>query len=210
MKNLQNFKNIIFDFGGVILNIDLSITYNALQKLNFINFEQTKIKIKQEKLFERQEIGLISNSEFYNFFNSEFINPVSEQTIEEAWNEMLLDYPEKNIQIIQNLKSSHRLFLLSNTNKIHYDFYIKKFKTQFGFELRSLFEQSYFSHEIGMRKPNKEIFEKVINENNLLPLETLFIDDIEENRITAQNIGIQTINTFTNEGLSEILKNNFI
>jgi putative hydrolase of the HAD superfamily len=200
----KDIKNIIFDFGGVILNIDMNRTTEAFKELKFTDFENASKKFRETRLFSRYEIGTVSDEDFRNEIISQFKNPVSFEVFDQAWNLTLLDFPKKNIDILKELSKTHRLFLLSNTNKIHYDSYIETFRNQFGFELRSLFEKSYFSHEIGMRKPNPEIFLKVLSENQLLPEETLFVDDFAENRKAAAELGIQITEISTNQGLASV------
>jgi putative hydrolase of the HAD superfamily len=204
MLNSKGIKNIILDFGGVVLNLDTDRTIRAFRELKYTNVDESTGKLKDSKLFTDYEIGIISDDEFRDDIISKCQIPVSFPVFDNAWNAMLLDYPKENIEIIQKLSKTYRVFLLSNTNKIHYDFYIIVFRRQFGFELRSLFEKSYFSHEIGMRKPKPDIFQKVLHENQLNAGECLFIDDLEENRKAASQFGIQTVNFNTNQGLNTI------
>lgn len=161
-------------------------------------------QFKTEKLFEKFEINEITEDEFRKKMNKEFVKSVSESKIDNAWNKLLLDFPEKNIKIIENLKTKYRLFLLSNTNIIHYKSYIADFRKKFSYEFNSLFESSYYSHEVGLRKPDKLFFRKVINDNNLKPDETLFIDDLQENCNAGKSIGIKTLRLKRNTGLNSI------
>ena len=203
---MKNIKNIIFDFGGVILNIDIQLTIKEFKKLNFKDFDKFALKTKQDNFFKNIETGKMTSDEFYKYINAELKQNIPEKTIKTAWNKLLLDYPPGNIKILSELKKKYRLFLLSNTNEIHYNKYIPDFKKQFGFELHSLFEKTYFSHQIGMRKPNENIFVKVLEENKLNPSETIFIDDLKENRIAAGNIGIISVEIKQNSGLSGLFK----
>ena len=206
MIKLYNIKNIIFDFGGVILNIKPELVYGSFKNLNFRNFKKSFQKYKETGFFEKFETGEITSEKFRRAVNNELKVFLHDRIIDEAWNNMLLNYPSENIEILQELRKTYRIFLLSNTNQIHYDYYIPAFKNKFGFELNDIFVKTYFSHKIGMRKPGKEIFLKVLNENSLSAKETLFIDDFHENRKTAVDIGLKTTEIKTNEGLSKIFK----
>ncbi len=106
---------------------------------------------------------------------------------------MLLDFPKERIELLQRLNKKYRLFLLSNTNEIHFHQYNNDLINQFGFDLNSLFEKAYYSFELGMRKPDTEIFEYALNDSILDPFETLFIDDLDKNIETARRLGMNTI-----------------
>ena len=139
------------------------------------------------------EKGLITPENFHKEINSQLINKVSSEKIDKAWSAMLLDFPKGRIELLQKLNKKYRLFLLSNTNQIHFHQYNKDLINQFGFGLNSLFEKAYYSFELGMRKPDTEIFEYALDDSNLDPFETLFIDDLDKNIETASRLGLNTI-----------------
>lgn len=190
---LHNYKNIIFDFGGVIININYQLTTKAFQKLGLENFDELFSKAKQSNLFDLYEKGSISSAEFRKRLNS-FLNlKLSDTEIDAAWNAMLLDLPQDRLDLLKKLKQTHRTFLLSNTNEIHIHTIWKTLKTEKGIDgMGDFFENVYLSYEMGMRKPDAEIFEKVLKENNLDPSETLFIDDSPQHIEGAKKLGIQT------------------
>lgn len=194
-KNLtmEEIKNIIFDLGNVIININGDKTVDAMKKLGFKDFQESYTLLRQSDLFNWLEKGLITPEKFHSELKIHFNNHISSVMIDEAWNAMLLDFPKKRIELIQKLKSKYRLFLLSNTNVIHYQKYNNDLINQYGFELSSLFEKAYYSFDLGMRKPDMEIFEYVIKDSNLKPLETLFVDDSAENIETANLLGLKTL-----------------
>ncbi len=124
---------------------------------------------------------------------------IDDDILDHTWNQIIGDYPPNRIELLKTIKPNYRLFLLSNTNQIHYNFYIQKFKNEFGFDFLSLFEETYWSFKIGCRKPDNEPYLHVLNENNLVPEETLFIDDSIQNIETAKNLGIKTV--YLDQGL---------
>lgn len=189
--NLAEYKNIIFDLGGVLLNIDYNLTTKAFSDMGVENFNELFSKANQTQLFDLYEKGKISSDEFRARVKTYLKNNNSNSDIDNAWNCMLLDFPKERFELLHKVKKSHRTFLLSNTNDIH----IKKFSEylihNFGMaDLTNYFEEIYLSYEVGMRKPDAEIFEMVLSKNKLLPEETLFIDDSPQHIEGAKKIGI--------------------
>jgi FMN phosphatase YigB (HAD superfamily) len=189
--NLNGIKNIVFDLGGVILDIDYNLTVKAFEDLGIPNFKEQYSKMSQSNLFDNIETGKISPDEFRNLIREVAKKTISDAEIDAAWNALILHLPQHRIEILKNLHVNYRLFLLSNTNKIHYDDYSEVIKRENGIEgLEPLFEKTYLSHEMGLRKPDPEIFQVVLNENNLVPKETLFIDDSPQHIASAKTLGI--------------------
>tara|TARA_R110002124_G_scaffold280443_1_gene453700 strand:- start:150 stop:761 length:612 start_codon:yes stop_codon:yes gene_type:complete len=182
-------KNIIFDFGDIFINLHKEATFIELTKLGV-----DKISEEMMAIAYQYEKGEISTNDFVNYFHDAF--KISKEDLILAWNSILLDFPIHRLQFLKQLSVSkkYRLFLLSNTNKMH----IKWIQNDWGEkrynEFKNCFEQFYLSHEINMRKPNLAIFEFVLQENNLKASETFFIDDLKENTDAAKELGIQTWN----------------
>lgn len=194
MQIQTNFKNIIFDFGGVILNIDYTRSVEAFKKIGLDNFEKYYSQAEQKELFDNLETGRISPQDFRNELKRYLDGNCTDADIDKAWNAMLLDLPEERVQLLDSIRNKYRTFLLSNTNKIHHTAFSSSIQHTFKRNIFSeLFEKAYFSHEINMRKPNAEIFELVLNENGLKTEETLFIDDSIQHIEGANKLGIQTI-----------------
>ncbi len=189
----ERIKNIIFDLGGVIINIDYHKTIKAFEKLGIKNAETLYSQHKQNDLFDLLETGKISPSEFYDRLREITGTNATNQQLEKAWNAMLLDFPEGITDTLKKAKAKYKTFLLSNTNEIHYRNYTKHLKKQFGTDnLGELFDKQYLSHRIGLRKPHKEAFELILKENNLNPAETLFIDDSIQHIEGAGKVGLKT------------------
>ena len=190
---LKNIKNIIFDFGGVIINLDYQYLYKSFMKIGVDNCQELFSESAQIKVFDDFEEGRISPAQFRDKMREISGVMFSDKEFDNAWNDLLKNIPQNRLEVIYKLKQNYRTFLLSNTNKIHYDCYkndIREINEFNGFE--ELFEKTYFSHQIGIKKPNKEIFELVLNENNLIPEETLFIDDTKTHLVSAEKLGIKT------------------
>lgn len=182
-------KNIIFDYGDVFINLDKQATYKELAKLGV-----TEVTDEMMQQYYQYEMGLISTDEFVGFFHDKF--HISKENLIDAWNAILLDFPLRRLTFIKELAASkkYRLFLLSNTNELHISWIQNDWGMELYNEFKDCFEQFYLSHEIKMRKPNADIFEFVLNENNLEASETIFIDDTAENITTASELGIHVWN----------------
>ncbi|MBC5772870.1 HAD family phosphatase [Pontibacter sp. KCTC 32443] len=192
--DLQNIKNIIFDLGGVIINIDYNKSLRELLKYSKTGSAMEFTQKAQSQLFDLYETGNSTCEQFRNNLRSEYNLEATDEEIDAAWNAMLLDIPQERIDLLQELGKKYRIFLLSNTNAIH----LKKFNELVAHSftipnLDSLFEQSYYSHLVGKRKPDAAIFEQILAENNLDRTETLFIDDSIQHINSADSLGINTL-----------------
>ncbi len=191
---IKGIKHIIFDLGGVLINIDYKLTEQAFKAAGINNFPELYSQLHQSSLFDKFEMGQIGRSEFISSLQKVAAAPVTEAQVIHAWNAMLLDFPVRRLQILQQLHLYYDLFLLSNTNEIHEAAF-----NEILMQSRSIpnigvfFDKVYFSHRIGIRKPMKEIFERVLTENGLKAAETLFIDDSPQHIEGAKLLGIQTI-----------------
>lgn len=182
-------KNIIFDFGDIFINLDKEATYREMAKLGVSNITPEMVKITQD-----YEKGLLKTVDFIKYFSTNF--SISEENLIAAWNAVLLDFPKHSLQFLKELAASkkNRLFLLSNTNELHIEAVKKMIGTQFFNDFENCFEQFYLSHEINLRKPDKEIYEFVLHSNQLKAEETLFVDDVKENTDAAKLLGIHVWN----------------
>lgn len=199
-------KNIIFDFGDIFINLDKEGTYKAMSALGV-----TKITEEMMAVYHQYEKGLMTTDEFIGFFYDKFKIPKSD--LIKAWNAVLLDFPQKRLDFLKDLSDSEkfRLFLLSNTNDLHIKWVQNSLGEKFYSKFKDSFEQFYLSHEIHFRKPDSEIYEFVLKENNLIANETLFVDDLKENTDAANKLGIHTWNLIPKkDDVTELfIKNNF-
>jgi glucose-1-phosphatase len=185
-------KNIIFDLGGVIINLDTHKTYQQFSRLSGIELEELKSKSAKSAFFDLYEKGLLSDQEFRGQVRLFLKCEASDSEIDNAWNAMLLDIPQQRIQLLKQLRNNYKLFLLSNTNNIHLQCFTEIVKNTTRLSgLSDCFDKDYYSHLMKMRKPDAEIFQYVLNENNLNPNETLFLDDNQSNLAGAASVGIQ-------------------
>lgn len=195
-------KTIIFDFGNVFINLDIEgAIKNTFESLNIDSLSDEMIAFNS---FYEQ--GLISTDEFIAFYKENFPNLSTEELVE-TWNYMLKDFPKHRLDFLKELKASskYKLILLSNTNTLHINWIEEE--VSFYEDFKNCFDAFYLSHEIQLRKPDKAIFEFVLNENNLLANECLFIDDNKDNIEAANALNFKTwhINP-ENEDVSTLFK----
>ena len=200
---MKNIKSIIFDLGGVILNINYQNTINEFRKLGVKNLNSFYSKTCQTKLFDQIETGKISDQEFLLEIQKETSNAnISEVT--DAWNSMLLNLPKKRIALLKKLTQNYSIFLLSNTNALH----IADFKKTIGAKkynmFYNLFNKVYYSHEIGLKKPQAEALQIILKENKLYAGEVLFIDDSIQHIESAKKLGIKTHHLQANEEITTL------
>jgi putative hydrolase of the HAD superfamily len=189
MKELEGIKNIIFDLGGVILNIDYQLTVEAFKKLGIDDFEEIFSQYKQSTLSDDFETGRITELEFYEGIKTISGKDFTFEEYKNAWNALLLDLPKERINILKKLSKKYRLFLFSNTNETHY----KEFVTKVESDFNTIFEKTYYSHQFGKRKPDSDSFLSILKENNLIIEETLFVDDSIQHIESANLLGIRTL-----------------
>ncbi|MGZ8557085.1 MAG: HAD family hydrolase [Chitinophagaceae bacterium] len=187
------YKNIIFDLGGVILNIDISKTQEAFKSLGVKNIEEVFRMGHVSSFFKQYESGEIDDDQFIKSIqHMTGINPASEIVVD-AWNSLLLDFPPERIRFLKAIKSKYKLFLLSNTSALHHTRFQEIFNQQFGGSLDDLFDKAYYSHVIKLHKPDKASYQLIIDENFLTAGDTVFIDDSAANVTGAENAGLKAI-----------------
>jgi haloacid dehalogenase superfamily, subfamily IA, variant 3 with third motif having DD or ED len=197
--------NIIFDLGGVILNIDYSKTVDAFKKLGGSTFDSLFTQANQTDLFDKYEKGQCSSQFFINGLLDYLPSGTAPNSIVNAWNAMLLDLPQQRIVKLLDIKEKYRTFLLSNTNDIHLNAFHSIIKKENNLEsLNPLFEKVYFSCEMKMRKPDPEIFLTVCDENNLEVKKTLFIDDSIQHVEGAKRAGLQAYHLTNGETILDL------
>ncbi len=189
----KKIKNIIFDLGGVLLNIDTSKTSEAFEKLGVKEFEKKYSLNKADKLFDDLEKGKVSETGFFNTVRTISELPLLDDEIRDAWNALLLDFRTGSLDLLKQLKHRYSLYLLSNTNSIHHKAFHEAFREQTGENnFDDHFTKAYYSHHTGLRKPEAAIYRLVLQDAGIIPGETLFIDDLLKNIETARSLGMHT------------------
>jgi len=188
----EKIEAIIFDFGGVIINIDYNATIQAFKDLGITDFEGLYSQAAQSDLFNDIETGRISAQQFINGLLQLLPSGTTTHQVVRAWNAMILDIPSERIDLLLSLKNKYQIYLLSNTNSLHIEDALRKWNIVSDRTIDTIFDHVYLSHEMGMRKPDLEIFESVCNEQGLNLETTLFIDDSIQHIDGANKLGLNT------------------
>jgi putative hydrolase of the HAD superfamily len=200
-------KNIIFDLGGVIINLDLQRTITEFNKISNVPFEELYSQSKQISLFNDFDKGLISDYDFFMQLKKEIRHTGSDEELLKAWNSMLLDVPQKRLDLLVKVKQKYNTYLLSNTCEPHIAaFESDLYQTHGVKNFNDYFDKVYYSCRMGMRKPDAEIFQRVLDENELKAEETVFIDDSEQHVKGAGTVGIKAYLLPKNMEVGELLK----
>ncbi len=190
---MTGIKNIIFDLGGVIMNIDFTLTHKAFEELGLNGFASHFTQHGLTPLFENYETGKIDDATFMEGMRKLSGLPLTNEQITAAWNALLLDFPPARIELLKTVKKKYRIFLLSNTNELHTREFEQRFRKLFGIGISELFEKVYYSQEVRLRKPHAAIYRLVVDENGLNPAETLFIDDTASNFTGAEEVRLKVL-----------------
>ncbi len=191
---MKHIKNIIFDLGAVLIDIDLSKTACAFDILFKNNYTKIKQALDAEQFFQKQETNEVTENIFYKKIIQYSNSTITQEQVQDAWNALLGEIPDTRLKMLEALRPNYNLYLLSNTNSIHLNHiraYLKKEKNISDFD--AYFKKAYYSHLIGLRKPGTEIYEFVLRDAQLNPSETFFIDDNAKNIQGANAVGIQTL-----------------
>lgn len=188
---MQNIRNIIFDLGGVLLNLDMQKTEDAFTAMGVKNFKSLFALGHAASFFKEYEVGSIDDEQFITSLQTLAGIDAGREAVIAGWNAMLRDFPAERIELLKGLKQNYRLFLFSNTNAIHLQSFQKTYSDTFsGNLLDALFEKTWYSHSINMRKPDVKAFEYVLKDAGLQAAETMFIDDALVNVEGARAAGM--------------------
>lgn len=191
---MKHIKNIIFDYGGVIINLDMQTPLDLLKLHSRLNVEEVWKEMHSKKVFEMYEQGILSDEEFRNAIRNFFNIQIDDELIDQIWNSLLLDMPQERIELLSKCQIQYQTFLLSNSNPIHYNSYLSQLQNRYKINsFNDLFKKAYFSFEMKLLKPSSEIFQKIIDTHQLKVGETLFIDDTLVHIETARKMGFKTV-----------------
>lgn len=202
----NNIKNIVFDLGGVLADLDFDKSIDAFRKAGFKDIGKQISKFSGTGFFYQFELGNISAEEFREEIRKHINKPLTDQKIDEMWNMMLVNIPHTKLDLLLELRGQYMVYLLSNTNQIHWDYASKQMFKYRGFQVNDFFEDTFLSFQLHQAKPSKEVFKQMMEEANILPEETFFIDDSETNCEAAVALGIPSYHYHTGEDLSVLFE----
>jgi HAD superfamily hydrolase (TIGR01509 family) len=202
MKQFRNISTLIFDLGGVLINLEKSNCIKAFHQLGFVNIENYLDNFQHKGIFIALEKGEISTETFISELMKECPHASTHNQIKQAWCAYLLDIPREKLELLVQLRKHFRVIMLSNTNGIHFPFISHtQFEAQ-GYTIEQCFDKCYLSHELKSAKPDGLVFEKLLAAENTPPNECLFLDDGIKNIEKATEYGIQTYHVSEREDLS--------
>lgn len=190
----MNLKNIIFDFGGIIVDLDKQAAVDAFAALG-CRVADSIGTYAQKGVFAALETGQMPEAEFFAFVRRQAGHDIPEADIRRAWNSMLVAIPSRRLEVIRALRPRYRTFMLSNTNALHWDYVCHGLQAPDGVGLEDCFERMFLSFRMGLAKPDAEIFRVAMAEASLVPAETLFVDDSEENCRVAESLGMHVFHS---------------
>ena len=202
----KKIKNIVFDLGGVLVDLDFKAAINGLQKAGFANVKEQLQAFDRDGIFQKFELGEMTAEEFRTAIRENSSVELTDEEVDALWNAMLLEVPREKLELILHLRGKYMVYLLSNTNSIHWDYVCKNAFNYRGFRVNDYFEETFLSYEMHLAKPDKAIYEKVLQDANLLPEETLFIDDSEANCKAAEEVGIHAHHYHIGDDLSKLFE----
>lgn len=198
MSHESHHKNILFDLGGVILDLNINGTLEAFLELGFPSELLKYPENFHTDIFFKYETGMINTEEFRNLIRNQFNVTFSDEAFDEAWCKMLARVTQKRIEILKSLSGMYNLYMLSNTSEMHIEKFGRMFEEAGGVGLNDIFKKCYYSYEIGYHKPDEEAFQHVLNDAGIIAEETLFLDDNIQNIKAAQALGFNVIHITEN------------
>lgn len=207
MKHFSNISTLIFDFGGVLIDLDMNQSILNFKKLGVENVENYLSNFGQSGFFMQLEKGKISAEEFRSEIQKMTTNTITDKEIDDAWNAFLVRIPSEKLDIVYQLRKKFRVIMLSNTNAIHFPYAERTF---FSYKNRSIdeyFDKCYRSYDMKMAKPDAEIFEAILSQEQVAANQCLLLDDGPKNIEQAQKLGFQTYFVDPKEDLSFLLTN---
>ena len=192
------------------MNINPLLALLEFEKLSGIDKDDLLSKFISTRIFEKFETGSINTAQFGRELSEIMNHEVSDSEIERIWNMLILDFPPSRVELLQRLRKNYSIYLLSNTNVIHIRKFTRELYANYGFEMADLFDKVFYSCDIGIHKPDEGIYTYVLKAADLVPSETLFIDDSIANIKAAERLGISVIHIHDGHEVTEYFENGFL
>ena len=206
IRMIEKIKNIVFDLGGVLIDLDFPRALKAFEHAGLIDIAQNVQAFSREGIFMDLELGNISPKDFFQSICARSEKTLQMEKAIEYWNLILLDAPQEKLDVVRNLRKNYHVHLLSNTNQPHWEYICKNCFGKDGHTIDDYFEKKFLSFEMHLAKPDQRIFQQMLQDGGMLPEETLFIDDSEANCMAAKEMGIHTIHYKIGEDLRKIFE----
>jgi glucose-1-phosphatase len=200
-------KNIVFDFGGILLDINYKLTYEAMSRLLGIDM-QDGVPMEVQRFMDEYEMGKITTETFLWKWQTLIENPPEGRSLIDAWNAMLIGWNPRKFDMLLELRKKYKVYLLSNTNELHLEWVRRDLKKNYSIDVfdEVYFDKTYYSHIVGLRKPSEEIYRHVQEDQGLIPEETIFIDDLAPNLVSPKALGWRVYHHNPSDDLIEVLE----
>jgi len=193
MAKQPSFKNILFDLGGVILDINIQATLKLFYEMGFPSEMLQFPNSMNTDVYFKYQTGKLDTGQFRDEIRKTSGVDMTNQALDDAWNAMIVRFPKERVELLKVLSKRYNLYMLSNTSALHVQVFEKMFLDLAGESMHKIFKKIYYSHEIGWHKPDKEAWEYVIKDSGIKAEETLFLDDDIHNIKASQELGFQAI-----------------
>lgn len=203
---MENIKNVVFDMGGVLIDLDRDACIRKFNELGFAQADELLNTYRQKGIFKGLEMGTVSPQELYAYITSEVGRQIDPRKIDEALYAFLIGIPDYKLDMLRELRKKYRVFMLSNTNVIMMNYIKETFFTQQGLTIDSYFDRLFLSYEMRMLKPDAKIFKALLYGAGIKAGETLFVDDAEQNIEAALELGFKTYLAAQQEDFRNIFK----
>lgn len=203
---MAQLKNIVFDLGGVLLDLDVNCCMTKLEEVGLHEVRHWMTGTNELGFFKEYECGNLSTEQFRDRIRQECGMSLSDEKIDFIWNSMLRDIPVYKLDLLLALRGKYHLYLLSNTNELHWNICVPKFEYK-GYQVADFFIRVFLSYQMHQSKPDAEIFQTVLKEAGLIAEETLFIDDSQVNCTAAASVGIKSFHYVPGDDLAIQLQN---
>ncbi|HON19112.1 MAG TPA: HAD family phosphatase [Salinivirgaceae bacterium] len=202
----KSIKAIVFDLGGVIVNVDFNKTFEEFENKTGLTNEAIKASTFLTSTYHDYESGYLNDNQFRELVCQNFGTFLQSDSFDSAWNALLGNFNLEALNLIRELKSNYALYLLSNTNRIHFEECNRRLQQQYFETFETLFNGLFLSYKIGYRKPSERIFQHMLSRLGMSPQQILFIDDLEENIRSAESLGINVIHLTDNRKIASLVR----
>lgn len=202
----HSIRNIIFDWGGVLIDLDMEGCIRAFEQAGAGCVRRLLTGSNESGFFHTYECGDMTTPEFCDTIRRLSGKELSDETIARAWNSLLLTIPEEKSVLLGELSQRYSLYLLSNTNELHWEHGSAYAFRHGNRDMKTCFRQIFLSYRMHLAKPDPEIFRTVLREAGLHPEETLFIDDNETNCQAAISTGMHAMHYLPGTDLAQLFQ----
>lgn len=206
MIDFSQITTLVFDLGGVLLNLDKPRCVSNFENIGIDVMEDLLSLTHQQGFVLDFELGLISSADFRAKLREFSTQTITDEQLNNAWNSFLVNIPQEKLDLLKRLKTKFKVFMLSNTNELSYNHTVDTMIQINGNSIDDYFDKCYLSYKLHLAKPNAGIFHFLLKDAEVKPENCLFLDDGKSNIEMAEKLGFKTYFTKTYEDLMPIFE----